>query len=172
MACSSHAAESERLISIACSDPEVPYGDLQNPFVTLRGLADEMAYRMEQADCAIAGYNMTIDRGNGLLAVRDDAGFVVGGIFHKSILVLPKHRGLGLGAEILIQAFETGVMHPETMNKDNLLTAAGRANRRAAHRIAVERAVRAGVEVEPEVLADYHHLSEEWGAAAINLSHA
>lgn len=169
MACPSHTVESERLISIACSDPDVPYGDLQNPFVTLQELAEEMAYRMEQADCDIDGYRMAIDRGSGLLTVHDEGGFVVGGIFHKSILVLPGHRGLGLGAEILIRAFDTGVMHPETMNEDNLLTAAGRANRRAAHRIAVARAVWAGVEVAPDVLADYRHLSDDWGAAAFNL---
>lgn len=168
MACPSHTSDSERLISMVCSDPGVPFGNLQNPFVTLRELASELAYRMEQADCAIAGYSMAIDRGNGLLSVHDEDGLLVGGIFHKSILVLPEHRGLGLGAEILIRAFETGVMHPDTMNEDNLLTTAGRANRRAAHRIAVERAVRAGFEVEPDVLADYRHLSDGWSAAAFN----
>lgn len=168
MACPSHTSESERLITIACSDPSAPFGDLPNPFVTLREMADEVAYRLTLVDCGVDGYRMAIDHGNGLLAVHDEGGLVVGGIFHKSILVLPEHRGLGLGTEILIRAFEAGVMHPETMNDDNLLTTAGRANRRAAHRIAVERAMRAGIEIEPDVLADYRHLSDGWSAAAFN----
>jgi hypothetical protein len=71
---------------MACSDPAVPFGDLPNPFGTLLELSDEMAHRMIGVDCDIDGYRIAIDRGNELLAVYDEEGFGVGGIFHKSIL--------------------------------------------------------------------------------------
>lgn len=57
-------------------------------------------------------------------------------------------------------------MHPGTMNWRNNLTAAGRANRVSAHRIAVERAVKAGTEVAYDVLADYLDHLEAWTTTA------
>jgi GNAT superfamily N-acetyltransferase len=90
-----------------------------------------------------------------LLAVFDATGDVVAALQRRTVFVMPPFRGQGLGAEIVIRAFECGVLHPDTMNDGNCLTVAGRANRRSAHRIAVERAVRSGIEVAPEILADY-----------------
>lgn len=143
-----------------------------NPIANLRKRAEELRYRMEFIDCGLDGYSMAIDRTAETLAVYDTAGSVVGGLTLKSILVLPDHRGQGLGAEILIRAFETGVMHPNTMNHGNALTTAGRANRKAAHRIAVERAVRAGIEVDPGVLADYAELVPTWSSSARETEHS
>ncbi|MBY3151433.1 GNAT family N-acetyltransferase [Rhizobium laguerreae] len=158
------------MITRACSDPTYVGKLRTNPIVDLRTREEEFRYRMVSIDCGLDGYSMAIDRAAETLAVYDTAGSVIGGITHRRILVLPDHRGQGLGAEILIHAFETGVMHPSTMNRANALTVAGRANRKSAHRIAVERAVRAGVEVDPEVLADYAEWMPAWSASENNHS--
>jgi GNAT superfamily N-acetyltransferase len=146
MACPSHTAASELAISRICADPAETVGGHRNPFVVMQELTDEMAYRMQDVDCEVPGYSMTFDRGAELLSVFDEAGCLVAGIFHKHLLVLPAHRGRGLGSEILIRAFETGVMHPDTMNEGNLLTIAGRANRVRAHRTAVQRSWCSGID--------------------------
>ena len=137
-----------------------------NPIDALRSQAREFEYRMLESDCAVEGYRMSYDVSAQILAVYDAAGTVVAGITHRRIFVLPDHRGQALGAEVLIRAFETGVMHPDTMNQNNPLTTAGRANRSAAHRIAVERAVKAGIEVSPDVLADYADWMPTWTSVA------
>jgi GNAT superfamily N-acetyltransferase len=120
------------------------------------------ALRTAPVDCDVPGYSMISQRGKLLLTAFDEAGKIGGGIVHKMLLVLPGHRGKGLGSEILIRAFETGVMHPTMMNKNNRLTTAGRANRMSAHRIAVERAVRNGIDVSPNILEPYRHLVDDW----------
>ena len=175
MAAASHAKAFEPVIMRACSDPNYKHRSIpKNPIVSLRQREEELRYRMVPVFCVIDGYSMATDRHAQLLVVYDQAGSVVGGISNKSILVLPDHRGQGLGAEIVIRAFETGVLHPDTMNKNNLLTTAGRANRLAAHRIAVERAVRAGLDVPEEVLADYSNVLPQWAApseAAAPIAH-
>ena len=165
MAAGSHTPEFEAVISRACSDPRFKDRRIpRNPIVALREDEASLGFRMVPVACGVHGYSLAFLRSPGTMVAYDGAGSIVGGFPLKSILVLPEHRGRGLGAEILIKAFETGVMHPDTMNRDNLLTTAGRANRIAAHRIAVERAVRAGVEVAPDVLADYADLLPEWSA--------
>lgn len=165
MAAASHTKAFEAVITRACSDPNYKHRAIpKNPIVNLKQREEEFRYRMVPVSCEIDGYTMATDRSTQMLAVYDAAGAVVGGISLKSILVLPDHRGKGLGAEIVIRAFETGVLHPDTMNKSNLLTTAGRANRAAAHRIAVERAVRAGLDVPDEVLADYSDVLHHWTA--------
>jgi GNAT superfamily N-acetyltransferase len=163
MAAPSHAKEFEAVITRACSDPKYVHKTLPtNPILELRKREEELRYRMVPVYCEIDGYHMASDRSAELLVVYDSAGSIVGGVSRKSILVLPDYRGQGLGAEIVIRAFETGIMHPESMNKDNLLTAAGRANRIVAHRIAVERAVKAGIDVDPEVMSDYADELPKW----------
>jgi GNAT superfamily N-acetyltransferase len=169
MAPPSHSKEGEATITRACSDPTYVNRKLGfNPIVDLLKREEEFRYRLVSVDCGIDGYTMAIDRANALemLVVYDGAGSVVAGVYKKRVLVLPDHRAQGLGAEILIRAFETGVMHPNTMNRDNALTTAGRANRKSAHKIAVERAVRAGIAVDPEVLADYAELVPIWTASS------
>jgi GNAT superfamily N-acetyltransferase len=125
-----------------------------------------MRYRMLPVPCSVGGYTMSTDRDTRLLVAYAAEGEVAGGVSLKQLLVLPHHRGRGLGAEIVIRAFESGVIHPETMNVANPLTAAGYANRIAAHRIAVERAVKSGVEVDPSILADYSDLVPIWSTGA------
>ncbi|MCS4089219.1 GNAT family N-acetyltransferase [Rhizobium sp. BK176] len=163
MAPKSHSKEREAIITRACSDPKYLNKKLGfNPIVDLLTREEQLRYRMKDVDCGMDGYSMAFDQPAGLLAVYDSAGKVIGGIKDKRVLVLPEHRGQGIGAEMIIQAFETGVMHPSTMNVGNSLTTAGRANRKAAHRIAVERAVRAGVDMNPEVLASYADFAPGW----------
>jgi GNAT superfamily N-acetyltransferase len=169
MACGSHTARSEKQISKVCANPNVTIGLQKNPFVVLRELTAEFSYKMQAVDCDVPGYRMAFDRDQSLLSVFDGEDKVVGGIFHKSILVLPQHRSQGLGSEILIRAFEIGAMYPDTMNQDNRLTTAGRANRKAAHRIAVERAVRAGIDVDPAILACYQHVMDEWTPSPLRI---
>jgi GNAT superfamily N-acetyltransferase len=162
MACPSHTAATEEAISRICADPSETVGGQRNPFVVMQEMTDEMAYRMQDVFCDIAGYRLAFDREAELLSVFDGSGDLVGGIFHKSILVLPVHRHRGLGSEILIRSFETGVMHPATMNQGNLLTTAGRANRVCAHRTAVQRAWRTGIAVLDDILSDYADVLGEW----------
>lgn len=168
MAAASHTRACEAVITRACSDPNYEHKSIPtNPIVKLRQQEEELRHRMVPVFCEIDGYYMAFDRSAELLVVYDSAGSIVGGLSRKSILVLPDYRGQGLGPEIVIRAFETGVMHPDTMNKDNLLTAAGRANRVAAHRIAIERAVKAGIDVAAEVLADYVDDLPQWTAETV-----
>jgi GNAT superfamily N-acetyltransferase len=160
MACGSHTAESEAAISKACDDINfIVFG--MSPIAVLRDMTSQ-ALRTAPVDCDVPGYSMISQRGKLLLTAFDEAGKIGGGIVHKMLLVLPGHRGKGLGSEILIRAFETGVMHPTMMNKNNRLTTAGRANRMSAHRIAVERAVRNGIDVSPNILEPYRHLVDDW----------
>lgn len=167
MAPKSHPKDREAIITRACSDPKYLSKKLGfNPIVRLLEREEQLRYRMEAVDCGIDGYSMAFFRQAELLAVYDSSGTVIAGIMDKRVLVLPEHRGQGLGAEMIIRAFETGVMHPNTMNVGNSLTTAGRANRKAAHRIAVERAVRAGIDVDKEVLADYAEMVTAWEVTA------
>jgi GNAT superfamily N-acetyltransferase len=166
MAPKSHPKDREAIITRACSDPKYLNKKLGfNPIVDLLKREEQLRYLMTAVDCGMDGYSMAYYQPAGLLAIYDPSGNVVGGIKDKRVLVLPAHRGQGLGAEMIIRAFETGVMHPDTMNVDNALTTAGRANRKAAHRIAVERAVRAGIDVDPEVLADYVDVVPTWSSS-------
>jgi GNAT superfamily N-acetyltransferase len=138
MAPTAHSPGREAEITRACSDvAHVDRTIKKSPILVMREEEARFHYRMTPVDCWIDGYTMAIDKPTQLLVVYDPSGTIIGGITHKRIGVLPEDRGQGIGAEILIRAFESGVMHPDTMNSDNLLTTAGRANRAAAHRIAV-----------------------------------
>lgn len=159
MATDRHPPETERAITHWCSEDGWVVRDA-------RSHAAKVAERLEPVTCAIDGYTMACDIKTGFLAAYDPDGTVVGAIAQKRIFVIPSARGQGLGAELLIRAFETGIMRPATMNHSNPLTTSGEANRLAAHRIAVERAFKAGIDVDPEVLAEYDHLIDGWSASA------
>jgi GNAT superfamily N-acetyltransferase len=107
---------------------------------------------------AVPGYRMASD--GKTVAVFDSVDeTVVGGFLNREVFVLPRHRGRGLGAEILIVAFESGAIGPDNMSGFQWLSPGGRANRRAAHRLAVERALDAGLAVSDDVLVDYPDLA-------------
>lgn len=107
----------------------------------------------------VPGYEIAaIDPGQpfGVVAVFETAtGRCVGGCLGATIHVDPAHRGRGLGAEILIYAFERGIKHP---SDGAFFSPEGYANRSAAHRRAVARALASGLEVPREVLRDYPDL--------------
>jgi hypothetical protein len=92
---------------------------------------------------------------DGVVIVTGPDGTVVGGIASGVVVVAPEHRGIGLGAEAVILAFATGI---KRVADPVVFSEAGYGNRRAAHRIAVKRAIRGGLRVPDEVLADYPHL--------------
>lgn len=165
MAPESHPQDREDIITRSCSDPDFVSEELGfNPVVRLINREKHFRRYMEAVDCDVEGYAIATFPTAELLVAYDPFGTIIGGMMEKRIFVLPDHRGFGIGAEMLIRAFEIGVMHPRTMNIDNALTTAGRANRRAAHRIAVEKAVRAGIDVDPEILADYADFVQAWSS--------
>ena len=99
------------------------------------------------------------DSGGAILAVYEAATrTVAAGIDGKNLYVAPEYRGRGIGPEMLILAFEVGLRHPDEMNVENTLSRSGRSNRAAAHRMAVERALEASLDVPPEVLEAYPDL--------------
>lgn len=146
----------DRMITNACNDETIILQN-SNPIQALRSDAKRYKKRLKAAACEIDGYTMSYYRAADLLLVFDVNGEVAGGVRGYKLLVLPEHRGQGLGAEIVIRAFESGAMHPSRMNAG--LTAAGRGNRRAAHRIAVGRAIEAGLDVDPEIVSEYEAAS-------------
>jgi len=167
MACPSLTQAREPVIAAAWENPEyVGPGVEWNP----RKAHERRVRRCLRSllrtaqDLPIPGFSYAWrpDDGDGvLLAVFDKANRrLVGGIDHKNVYVVPEYRGRGIGPEILVAAFATGVMHPDSMNEGgNVLSHAGRGNRVKAHRLAVERALAAGDEVPDAVLADYPDLS-------------
>jgi len=99
------------------------------------------------------------DLGRAMVAVfEQDTGTLAGGAEGKNIIVRDGFQRRGIGVEILIKAFEIGLFHPEDMNERNYLSAGGRALRRSAHKIAISRALAAGVSVRPDVLGPYPDL--------------
>jgi hypothetical protein len=157
----SHLASYEAVITEACSDRNFKHSSLhKNPMVRIEDTAKALSGRMLPANCYIDQFYMQMNVLEEFLVAFDPAGNIAGGVCRKQLLVFPDYRGRGLGSEILIQAFETGVMHPATMNIGNKLTTAGRANRRAAHRIAIERAMEMGITVRGDVLNDYPDLQQ------------
>lgn len=88
--------------------------------------------------------------------VLDEAsGRVAGGIHEGLRWVEPPFRGRGIGAEIALAAHSVpglAFLAPSSYSE------AGHASRVAAHRIAVERALAAGLPVPEEVLRDYPQL--------------
>jgi len=154
----------EASVTAAIADPS--YTDrkiVYNPVARLLREADYRNLRERAVACTVPGFAIGWHghcQDNPLVAVFDEGtGELAGGLEHKNVFVRPQYRGRGLGAEILIVAFENALRHPDEMNSHNTLTTAGRANRVAAHRIAVERAFENGLEVPPEVLDDYPHLT-------------
>lgn len=85
---------------------------------------------------------------------------IVGGSVGGTHYILPDHRGLGLGADLTIAAFEYGF---KTANSLVFYSQAGLGSRRAAHRIAVTEALAAGCPVPDEVIADYPNLAADYG---------
>ena len=70
--------------------------------------------------------------------------------------MLPEYRGLKLGREIQLRAFDTGI---KTIHDAVFFSAEGLAARKSAHRFAVGRALERGLDVPEEVLADYPDLA-------------
>lgn len=96
------------------------------------------------------------DYRHGIVVIRhSQTGRVVGGIAQGVVLVDAEHRGHHLGAEAVILAFRRKI---KRLDDPVVFTPAGLGNRRAAHRIEVQRALLRGVAVPPEVLADYPSL--------------
>ena len=90
-----------------------------------------------------------------ILVWEDATDLPVAGQRQGTPYVRPEYRGRGLAAQVQLRAFDTGL---KTVDDGVFFSAGGLAARRAAHRLAVERAVKQGVEVSEEVLADYPHL--------------
>jgi GNAT superfamily N-acetyltransferase len=149
--------ELERLWKKSLANPDSR--SARNPF---RRLAEAVRdYGLGGRSRPLAGHKgysiVAGDVGKRVVAiVEDSTGKAVGGLMEGNLFVSPFHRGRGFGSEIVILAFETGVMHPDRMRLDMMtLSTAGRANRRSAHRKAVERALESGVAVPEAILADY-----------------
>lgn len=108
----------------------------------------------ERRECPVEGYLLAGPAGNRphAIAVFDaNSGLPVGGYVGGNLWIAPQHRGRGLGSELMIEAFATGAAKPD---QARTLSAHGRMARRSAHRKAVERALAAGIDVRPEILAD------------------
>ena len=94
--------------------------------------------------------------GKGIICIWDDAtGQPVGGQAGGTPYVMPEYRGLKLGREIQIRAFETGL---KRMDTGSFFSPEGLASRKSAHRFCVARALENGLDVPPEVLIDYPEL--------------
>jgi GNAT superfamily N-acetyltransferase len=86
-----------------------------------------------------------------MLALRTDTAEVAGGIHRGVRWVVPEFRGRGLGTELALVAHsvpQARFLYPTSYSE------AGWASRVAAHRLAVQRAVAAGLAVPAEILAD------------------
>jgi hypothetical protein len=96
-------------------------------------------------------------QGFGAIAIFDKASSqLVGGLSAGTVWVHKDHRGKGIGPEVIILAFELGIIHPDNRR---ILSDLGRNNRRKAHKLAIQRALDSRIEVDPEVLADYPELA-------------
>jgi GNAT superfamily N-acetyltransferase len=130
---------------------------------------DRMVARYALRDAAVPsgvpGYSIACHAGARFIAVFDDAtGRAVGGLFEGNLYVEPAHQRRGLATRVTTLAFETGL---KRIGHKVCLSTGGRATRRAAHRIAVARAVADGIEVKAEVLADYPELRGDAMAAPV-----
>lgn len=85
---------------------------------------------------------------------------IVGGIIGGTHYVLPEYRGLGLGTDLTLAAFECGM---KTVDTTVFYSEGGLASRRAAHRVAVAEALAAGCQVPAEVVADYPEMAARYG---------
>jgi hypothetical protein len=128
---------------------------IEQAWRTLRGPGLAILTRQS----AVPGYHIGsdgYDYRNGIVVIRhSQTGRVVGGIARGVVLVEPEHRGHYLGAETVILAFRRKI---KRLDDPVVFSPAGLGNRRAAHRIEVQRALQRGVAVPQEVLADYPSL--------------
>jgi GNAT superfamily N-acetyltransferase len=90
---------------------------------------------------------------NGAIFVRDGTGKLVAGAYKGNVYVLPSHRDLGIGREIIRVSFETGMTTP--WSSPSSLPELALEVRKSAHRWAVRHASDRGYEIEPDVLEDY-----------------
>lgn len=112
----------------------------------------------EQAKpCEIQGFLISSVKERGILVFEEDSVSFCGALVGPNLFVLPEFQGHGLGAELLIEAYENGLRFANR-RETGVLTEAGRANRVSAHRKSVERALDRGLDVPDEVLADYPKL--------------
>jgi hypothetical protein len=72
--------------------------------------------------------------------------------------VKPEFQGQGLGREIVLLAFETGI---KKLDDRVFFSPSGLACRKFVHRLAVQRALDNGEDVSQEVLTDYPDLASE-----------
>lgn len=107
--------------------------------------------------CEIPGFLIAPVKGRGVLAFEKESASFCGALVGPNLFVLPEFQGYGLGAELLIEAYENGIRFADR-RETGVLTEAGRANRASAHRKAVERALDRDLDVPGEVLADYPEL--------------
>lgn len=94
-----------------------------------------------------------------LMAPQADGSLaIVGGRMGMGLYIEPAYRGLGLGAELCLAAHDDPVLHSRGALYNR--TIGSHKAWRAAHRLAVERALEQGFDVPPVVLADYPDLGE------------
>jgi hypothetical protein len=156
-------AEQEKYVAAAIADETLfarawPF----NPLRKMLTIAEENGLLERAIPCGISGFVMAThyDEIDGpVVAVFDAGSGVLAGAAHwKNVIVRHPYQGRGIDTEILIKAFEIGVLHPKTMKEGNYLSEGGRSLHRKAHRTAVTRAVERGEEVRADVLQDYPDL--------------
>lgn len=113
--------------------------------------AEEMAYDAMPGFAFLALPSASGWRACDMAAVERETGAVAGGILGGVRWVHPDFRGRGLGAELVLAAYSDP---GRTFLMPSSYSEAGHASRVAAHRIAVERALAAGLEVPDRVLAE------------------
>lgn len=127
----------------------------------LATLAGHPEYEAITLDAAPAGYEILfIGNGSDMIAARHVASSAfVGGIDYRDFYVREAHRGRGVGAHLMLHAFERNVRHP--VMRGHFLSEGGRKTVIAAHRLAVERAIERGQDVPNDVACDYPDLFQK-----------
>mgnify|MGYP001174108536 CR=1 FL=1 len=138
---------------------------------------DRQAYHMELAtpcdEPSIEGYELrssahVYGREGMIIAIDLASGKFAGSICETEFYLDPGHRGRGLGAEMLLKAFATGIKDPlGRFGVFHLLSPDGLRCRHSAHRKAVQRSLEAGLYVPEEVLVDYPALTGSKATARI-----
>lgn len=110
----------------------------------------------DMTPCRAEGYRMYVPtEKRGIIVLYAPDGSLAGGMAGIAPCVSPEHRGRGLGADILLLAFASGIRR---LGDGGFMSPMGHRNRRACHRLCVEVALTEGMEVPAEVQAEYPDL--------------
>ena len=116
-------------------------------------LSGSLPRNAEPRECEAAGYDLHVGPNWQMLTVEGEQKPVASYNAGFGLVVDPAHRGRGLGTFLILWRAEHGGRNPAVRR-----TPQSTEMTRKAHRLIVQRAVRRGDKVPPEVLADYPEL--------------